>query len=150
MAQAILIKDFDVLGEAGSVIDVASGYLRNYLVPRKLAQPATKASVAQARHKLEITEKANREQKERSDQSAELLGKTVLTIQAKAGEDGRLFGSVGKREIADAIMEARGLKIEKKKIVLDDPIKSIGTYMVEIEVGKDSVSSVKTMIVEQK
>ncbi len=150
MAQAILIKDVDDLGEAGSIVEVSPGYLRNYLFPRKLAQPATKASVAQARHKLEIAEVEKREQKERSEESAGLLGKTVLTIQAKAGEDGRLFGSVGKREIADAIMEARGLKVEKKKIVLDDPIKIIGTYMIDIEVGEDTISSVKTMIVGKK
>ena len=150
MAEAILLKDVDALGDAGSIVDVSSGYLRNYLIPRKLAQPATKASIEQARHRLEVIEQAKREQQERASDSAALLSKTVLTIPSKASEDGRLFGSVGTREIAAAIKEARGLKIEKRKILLEEPIKKIGTYMVEIEVGQDTISSVKTMIVEEK
>lgn len=150
MAQAILLKDVDTLGEAGSIIEVSPGYLRNYLVPRKLAQSATKASVAEARHRLEIQQRTRREQEERAKGSAELLGKTILTIPSKAGEDGRLFGSVGAREIAAAIKEARGLSIEKRKILLEEPIKSIGTYMVDVEVGQETVSSVKTIVVEQK
>ncbi len=150
MAEAILLKDVDALGDAGSIVDVSSGYLRNYLIPRKLAQPATKASIEQARHRLEVIEQAKHEQEERARGSAALLSKTVLTIPSKASEDGRLFGSVGTREIAAAIKEARGLKIEKRKILLEEPIKKIGTYMVEIEVGQDTVSSVKTMIVEEK
>lgn len=150
MTQAILLKDVDKLGEAGAVVDVSAGYLRNYLAPRKLAQPATEASIAEARRRLEAAEARKREQAERAKDSGDLLSKTVLTIPTQAGEDGRLFGSVGEREITDAIKEARDLKVDKRKVRLDKPIKEIGTYMVEIEVAPDTVVTVKTMVVEQK
>lgn len=150
MTQAILLKDVDKLGEAGAVVDVSAGYLRNYLAPRKLAQPATEASIAEARRRIEAAEARKREQAERAKDSGDLLSKTVLTIPTQAGEDGRLFGSVGEREITDAIKEARDLKVDKRKVRLDKPIKEIGTYMVEIEVAPDTVVTVKTMVVEQK
>ena len=150
MAQAILLKAVDTLGEPGEVIDVAPGYLRNYLVPRKLAQPATQASLDEAQRRRELAEKSAREAEARAGETAALLSKTVLTIQHRAGEDGKLYGSVTNAEIADAIAEARGLKIDRKKIRLDDPIRDIGTYMVEIELPGGAVAKVKTIVAEAK
>src|SRR5919197_2703768 len=92
--QAILLKDVEGLGDAGAVVDVSPGYLRNFLAPRKLAQPATPASIAAAERRREQEERAAREQEERAQETAALLSKTVLTIQHQAGEDGKLFGSV--------------------------------------------------------
>ena len=135
MAQAILLKDVENLGSAGEAVDVSPGYLRNYLVPRRLAQPATKGALEDARRRREAAEKAEREQTERAAESAALLSKTVLTISHRAGEDGKLFGSVTSKEIADAIREARGLRVDRKRIKLDDPIREVGTYMVEVEMG---------------
>jgi large subunit ribosomal protein L9 len=149
VAQAILLKDVEELGQAGDAIDVSPGYLRNYLQPRKLAQPATRASLEEAARRRENAEKAAAEAAERAGETAALLSKTVLTIQHRAGEDGKLFGSVSAKEIADAIAEARGLRIERKKIRLDDPIRATGTYMVEVEVAPDSVARVKTIVAEQ-
>src|SRR5688572_28866056 len=103
MAQAILLQPVETLGERGEVIDVSPGYLRNYLVPRRLAQPATAASIAEAQRRAEAAERAAREQSERSEEDAALLTKTVLTIPQPAGEDGRLFGSVTAKDIVDAI-----------------------------------------------
>src|ERR671915_1133826 len=133
MAQAILLKDVDTLGDRGEVIDVAPGYLRNFLVPRKLAQPATPASIAEAERRREAAERAASEAAERAEETIALLSKTVLTIQHAAGDDGRLFGSVTANEIVDAIKQARGLKLDRRKVRLDEPIKTTGTHMVTVE-----------------
>jgi large subunit ribosomal protein L9 len=149
MSQAILLKDVDGLGDAGSVVDVSPGYLRNYLAPRKLAQAATDASIAAAQRQREHAERAAREQEERSQETAALLSKTVLTISHRAGDDGRLFGSVTAKEIVDAVRQARGLRIDRRKVRLEEPIRELGTHMVEIEVAEGVTTSVKTMVVEE-
>jgi large subunit ribosomal protein L9 len=147
MPQAILLKDVESLGERGSVIDVSPGYLRNYLVPRKLAEPATAASIQAAAKRRETAEAAKRDAEERAQESANLLGRTVLTIPQQAGEDGRLFGSVTPQDIADAIRDARGIKVDRRKIHLGGPIRNTGTYMVVVEVADGVTAAVKTMVV---
>lgn len=149
MAQAILLKDVESLGKAGEAIDVSPGYLRNYLLPRKLAQPATAGALEEARRRREAAERAAREAAERAEETTALLSKTVLMIQHRAGEDGRLYGSVTAKEIAEAIAEARGLRVDRKKIRLPDPIREVGTYMVEVEVG-DATARIKTIVAEEK
>jgi large subunit ribosomal protein L9 len=148
MAQAILLKDVDNLGAAGEAVDVSPGYLRNYLVPRRLAQPATTGALAEAERRREAAERAARDAAERASETAALLSKTVLTIQHRAGEDGRLFGSVTAKEIADAIADARGVRIERKRIHLTEPIRSVGTYMVDVEVAPETSARVKTIVAE--
>ena len=150
MAQAILLKEVEGLGAAGEAIDVSPGYLRNYLVPRKLAQPATTAALEQAERRRVAAEKAAREALERAGETAALLSKTVLTISHRAGEDGRLFGSVTAKEIAEAISEARGIRVDRKRIKLDEGIREVGTYMVEVEVPGGATASVKTIVAEQR
>ena len=150
MTQAILLKDVESLGEAGEAVEVSPGYLRNYLVPRKLAQPATKGALEEAVRRREAAERAAREAAERAGDNAALLSKTVLTIQHRAGEDGKLYGSVTTKEIAEAIAEARGLRVERKRIRLDDPIRDVGTYMVEVELPGGATARIKTIVAEQK
>jgi large subunit ribosomal protein L9 len=150
MAQAILLKDVENLGAAGEAIDVSPGYLRNYLLPRKLAQPATTASLQEAQRRREAAEKAAAEAAERAGETAALLAKTVLTIQHRAGEDGKLYGSVTSAEIAEAINEARGLRVDRRKIQLEEPIRQVGTYMVDVEVAGGAVAKVKTIVAEAK
>ena len=150
MAQAILLQDVDSLGERGQAIDVSPGYLRNFLIPRKLAQPATAGALEEAQRRREAAEKAEKLRTEREAQAAGLLGKTVLTIHQRAGEDGKLFGSVGAKEIVDALREARDLRIEKKRVRLDQPLREVGTFMVEIELADGTVAAVKTIISEEK
>jgi large subunit ribosomal protein L9 len=150
MAQAVLLKDVEDLGEAGDAVDVSPGYLRNYLVPRKLAQPATAASLEEVRRRRERAEAQEAQAAERADETAALLGKTVLTITHRAGEDGKLFGSVTSAEIADAIQAARGLKVDRRKIRLEEPIRETGTFMVEVEVGGGVTTNVKTIVAEAK
>src|SRR5918911_4028983 len=115
MAQAILLQDVDALGERGTVVDVSPGYLRNYLVPRRLAQPATPASIAEAQRRREAAERAAAEAAERAEETAALLRKTVLTIAHRAGEDGRLFGSVTAQEVVEAIRQGRDIKLYRRE-----------------------------------
>ncbi len=147
MPQAILTEDVESLGERGTVVDVSAGYLRNFLLPRKLAEPATDASIKVAQRRQADAEKAARDAEAKARESASVLGRTVLTITQQAGDDGRLFGSVTTQDIADAIREARGLRIDRRKIHLDDPIKNIGTYMVVVEIADEVTAAVKTMVV---
>ena len=145
--QAILLQDVESLGERGTVIDVSAGYLRNYLVPRKLAEPATAGSIAAAAKRRDAAERAQREAEERAQESANLLGRTVLTIPQRAGDDGRLFGSVTTQDVADAIRDARGIRVDRRKIHLEDPIRHTGTYMVVVELADGLTATVKTMVV---
>src|SRR3981081_1987064 len=108
MPQAILLQDVETLGERGSVVDVSKGYLRNYLIPRKLAQPATKGAVETIRQRQAAAEKAAREAVERAQENVNLLNRTVLTIPQQAGADGRLFGSVTALDIGSATRGERG------------------------------------------
>jgi large subunit ribosomal protein L9 len=148
--EAILLQDVEELGPRGSVIDVSKGYLRNYLVPRKLAQPATKGAIEAVRHRQEAAERAARNAVEQAQENVRLLNRTVLTIPQQAGADGRLFGSVTAQDIATAIREARGLRIEKRNVHLPEPIKNVGTYMVVVEVVENVTATVKTMVVAKK
>jgi large subunit ribosomal protein L9 len=147
VAQAILLQDVESLGERGAVVDVSPGYLRNYLLPRKLAERATQGSIEAAARRRDAAERVQREAEERAQESAALLGRTVLTIPQQAGDDGRLFGSVTPQDIADAIRDARGIRVDRRKIHLEDPIRNVGTYMVVVEVADGVTAAVKTMVV---
>jgi large subunit ribosomal protein L9 len=150
MPEAILLQDVEELGEKGSVIDVSKGYLRNYLLPRKLAQPATRGAVEAIRERHEAAERAARNAQEQAEENVRLLNRTVLTVPQQAGADGRLFGSVTAQDIASAIREARGLRIDRRNVHLPEPIKNVGTYMVVVEVVDGVTATVKTMVVAQK
>ncbi|HMC50092.1 MAG TPA: 50S ribosomal protein L9 [Solirubrobacterales bacterium] len=150
MPQAILLEDVEQLGQRGEPVDVSPGYLRNYLIPRKLATPATPGALEQAQRRQAEIEKAEKARAEREEQAASLLSKTVLTIYQRAGEDGKLFGSVGVKEIADAIQDARDLRIDRRKIRLEQPIREIGTHMVEIELADGAIATVKTIVTEER
>ncbi len=150
MPEAILLEDVEPLGTKGAVVDVSKGYLRNFLIPRRLAQPATKGAIEDVRRRQMAAERAVRYAEEKAQENAALLGKTVITISAQAGPDGRLFGSVGPQDIATAIKDARGLKLDRHRVFLPEPIKNLGTYMVVVEVVDGVTATVKTMVVAQK
>ena len=149
MAQAILLKDVDTLGERGDVIDVSPGYLRNFLVPRMLAQPATPAAIAETERRREAAERAAAEAEAKAEETAVLLRKTVLTISHQAGDDGRLFGSVTSQEIVDAIRQARGVRLDKRRVQLTEPIRTTGTHMVSVEVTDGVTAEIKTIVTPQ-
>jgi large subunit ribosomal protein L9 len=146
MAQAILLEDVETLGQRGEVIDVSPGYLRNYLLPRKLAHAATPGALVEAQRRIEAAERAKQEAAERAQENANLLSRTVLTISHPAGDDGRLFGQVTAQEIVDAIKQARDLKLDKRKVQLEEPIRTTGTHMVEVEVHDGVTAKVKTIV----
>jgi large subunit ribosomal protein L9 len=146
VAQAILLQDVENVGERGQVIDVSPGYLRNYLLPRKLAQTATSGALAEAKRRMEAQERAAQEAEERAQENAALLSRTVLTIAQPAGDDGRLFGSVTAQDIVDAIKQARGLKLDRRKVQLGEPIRTTGTHMVTVELTEGATAQVKTIV----
>ncbi|HEY7967919.1 MAG TPA: 50S ribosomal protein L9 [Solirubrobacteraceae bacterium] len=146
MPQAILLDDVESLGERGAVVEVSKGYLRNYLIPRKLAQPATPGALAAVRQRIEAAERAAREAVEKAAENAAMLSRTVLTISQQAGDDGRLFGSVTPQDIVDAIREARGLRLDRRRVHLEEPIKNVGTYMVVVELVDGVTATVKTIV----
>jgi large subunit ribosomal protein L9 len=150
MPEAILLQDVDTLGEQGNVVDVSKGYLRNFLMPRKLAQPATRGAVEAIRQRQEAAERAARNAVEKAEENVNLLNRTVLTIPQQAGADRRLFGSVTAKDIASAIKEARGLKLDKRNVHLPEPIKNVGTYMVVVDVVDGVTATIKTMVVAKK
>jgi large subunit ribosomal protein L9 len=147
MPEAVLLQDVESLGERGSVVEVSKGYLRNYLIPRKLAAQATPGLLEAFTKQQEAAERAEREATERAEDNAAMLGRTVLTIARQAGTDGRLFGSVTAKEIAEAIRAARGVRVDRHGVHLPEPIKNVGTYMVVVELPGGHTATVKTMVV---
>ena len=146
MPQAILLSDVESLGERGSVVEVSKGYLRNYLIPRRLAQPATAGALAAASQQAAAADRAARHAAEQAEETAAVLSRTVLTIAQQAGDDGRLFGSVTPQDIVDAISESRGLALDRRGVALEEPIKNVGTYMVVVEVSPGVSATVKTIV----
>ena len=150
MPQGILLQDVENVGSQGTVVDVSKGYLRNYLVPRKLAQPATKGLIEQARKANEAQERTAALAVQAAEEQAAALNRTVVTIAQQAGDDGRLFGSVTPQDIADAIKDARGLEVDKRHVALEEPIRNVGTYQVVVEVASGVTATVKTIVVDSK
>jgi large subunit ribosomal protein L9 len=144
--QAILLQDVDGLGAAGSVVNVSRGYMRNFLQPRRLAELATPALIAEVQRREERRRAAEVRVAEQARELAALLGRTILTLKAKAGEDGRLFGSITAGDVADAIEQARGVEVDRRKITVEPPIRAVGTYVVPVELGPDLVAEVKTIV----
>ncbi len=144
--QAILLKEVDGLGEAGTVVNVARGYMRNYLLPRGLAELATPARIAEVQRGEERRRRAVERAVEESRELADLLGRTILTLKAKAGDDGRLFGSITSADVAEAIRGARNVDIDRRRITVEPAIRAVGTYSVPIELGPGLVAEVKTIV----
>jgi large subunit ribosomal protein L9 len=144
--QAILLKSVDGLGDAGTVVNVARGYMRNFLLPRGLAELATPARIAEVQRGEERRRRAEERAIEESRELAELLGRTILTLKAKAGDDGRLFGSITSADVAEAIREARNVDIDRRRITVEPAIRAVGTYSVPIDLGPGLVAEVKTIV----
>jgi large subunit ribosomal protein L9 len=145
--QVILKQDVDKIGRRGEIVDVSRGYVRNFLVPRGLAEMATPGKLEEVRHEMEEAEERDRRMAERASEIAEILNKSVITIEARTGEDERLFGSVTAANIASAVERARDVRIDRRRVRLDEPIKSLGTHQVPIQVHGDIEASVKVIVV---
>lgn len=129
----ILLEDIKGLGKKGDLASVSDGHARNYLLPRKLAAPATKSNM----NEMEARQKSQATKEKRELEAAEALGRDItgkeITIPVKAGEGGKLFGSVTNKEIAQALEEQHGFTIDRKKILVSEPIKSIGETSVDVK-----------------
>ena len=146
--EIILLQDVDKLGLRGEVVDVKRGYARNFLLPRRLAEVATSGRVAELR-KIE-SQRALHEARtaEQAGEIAELLGKTVLRFEVKAGPTGALFGSVTPTDIADELWRTRKVRVDRRKIGIDT-IKRIGRYTVPIDVFDGVIAEVKMLVVPE-
>ena len=143
--QIILQEDVEKLGTRGQVVDVANGYARNFLLPRHLGIEATPGNLKRL-EKMRVTfAKKEATEKEAAQKLAELLSTVSLSLTRKAGENDQLFGSVTTGDIADALA-LQGYQIEKRKIVLTDPIKVIGEYQIPIKLHREITSSVKLTV----
>ena len=146
--EVILLQDVEKLGLRGEVVDVARGYARNYLLPRRLAENATAARVAELRKVDAQRAKHEARTAEQAQEIAELLGKTVLRFEVKAGPTGSLFGSVTPSDVADEIWRSRKVRVDRRKIAID-PLKRIGRYSIPIELFQDVQVEVKTLVVPE-
>ena len=147
--QVILLTDVEKIGLRGEVVDVARGYARNFLLPRRLAEEATPGRVAELRRRDEQRGRQEARNAEQAQEIASVLGKTVLRFEVKAGPTGALFGSVTPTDIADEIWRARKIRVDRRKIDVDEPIKRIGRYEVPIAVFEDVTVEVKTLVVPE-
>ena len=147
--KVILQQDVRGQGKKGQRVEVSDGYARNFLLPKKLAVPATAENV----NTMKQQEKARQAQMAAEKAEAQALAEKLKSIQvkltAKAGEGGRLFGAVTSKEIAEALSAQHGLNIAKTKLVLDEPIKSCGGYQIKAKLGYEIMGTVKVMVVEE-
>ena len=147
--QVILNQDVEKLGLRGDVVDVAPGYARNFLLPRNLAQPATKGALADVRRREEERARHEARTAEQAETVAAELRKTVLRFEVRANDEtGALFGSVTPSQIADEIWRAKKIRVDRRKIGVD-PIKRIGRYQIPIDVFGDVSVEVKTLVVPE-
>jgi large subunit ribosomal protein L9 len=146
--EVILLQDVEKLGLRGEVVDVARGYARNFLLPRRLAENATPARVAELRRIDAERAKYEARTAEQAQEIAEVLGKSVLRFEVKAGPTGSLFGSVTPSDIADEIWRARKVRVDRRKIATD-PLKRIGRFTIPIELFADVQVEVKTLVVPE-
>ena len=146
--EVILLSDVDDVGLRGEVVNVARGYARNFLLPRKLAEPATVGRVAELKKRDEHRARNEARTAEQANEIAELLNKTVLSFDVKSGPTGALFGSVTTTDIADELWRTRKIRVDRKKIGTDS-IRRIGRYSIPIQVFEDITAEVKTLVVPE-
>ncbi len=131
--KVILLSDVKGQGKKGEIVNVSDGYARNYLFPRNLAEEATAQNLNSAQVKKEAAAHKKAVEKKNAQQLAKELENKGITIKAKCGSTGRLFGAITSAEIADALREQMGMEIDKKKVVLANPIKELGKYTIVIK-----------------
>jgi large subunit ribosomal protein L9 len=146
--EVILLDDIDTLGLRGEVVNVARGYARNFLLPRRLAEPATPAKVAELRKRDEQRARHEARTTDQAQQIADVLSKTVLRFEVKAGPTGSLFGSVTPTNIADELWRTKKIRVDRRKIGIDT-IKRIGRFEVPIELFQDVHATVNTHVVPE-
>ena len=145
----ILREDVENLGKAGEIVKVADGYGRNYLIPRQLALPANVRNMKALEHdRLVIETRAKKARKTAEDVAASISGMS-LSVSARAGEEGKLFGAVTSRDIAEAL-DAKGIKVDRKAVQLEEPIKQIGDYKVKIRIAAEVVPEISVSVIAEE
>lgn len=144
--KVILNKDVKGTGKAGDVVNVSDGYARNMLIPRGMATEATAGNIRQLEKKKAIEAEKRAEEKAEAQEQAAKLEKALVTIRTKAGDGGRIFGSITSKDIADAIGSQLGIEVDKKKIHLDSPIKQTGETTVTIRLYHEVNASVRVSV----
>ncbi len=132
-AKLILIKDVPDLGTKGDIVDVADGYARNFLVPKGHAVPATRGTLAQAEGMRQARIESERRVRAEADQLAQSLVGTRVVVAARAGDEGRLFGSIGTHDIVEAVKKFTGVEVPQRMVTIEKPIKEIGLHEVSIQ-----------------
>jgi len=145
----ILNQAIDNLGSEGEIIDVKPGFARNYLIPKGWAKQATKINIAATQKEIEAKEKKEAKTRENLEALGKVLDKLSLKFELKAGEEGRLFGSVTSQMIVDAIAE-KGYTVNKKEIEMDESINHVGKYFVDVKLGHGFSGRVKIKVSEEK
>ena len=146
--KVILTKDVDKVGKSGEMKVVADGYATNYLIPHKLAVPASGGAYRAYQHDIASREEKRKREREEAEIAATRIASTTLTMGVKVGEGGKLYGSINNQDIAEALGR-RGITVDRHKIDLEQPIKSLGTYKVAIKVFTGMTPEV-TIVVEPK
>ena len=147
--QVILREDVDKLGKIGDLVKVADGYARNFLVPGKKAIEATPKNLNAMNHAKKMVADSLRKQKKEAAADADRIKGLVVTIKAKVGEEGKLFGSVTSMDIAEAV-KAQGVVIDKRKIVLAEPIKRLGDFTVTVKLPADITADFKVSVIAEE
>ena len=143
--EVILRDDVPNLGKIGDVVRVKPGYARNFLFPRGLAVEASRRNLSQLEHdKRVIASKADRERKTATAAAAKVQG-LRLTVRARAGEEGRLFGSVTNLDV-ERLLAEKGVQVDRRRIALDEPIKQLGTYPIAVQVGRDAQATIELTV----
>ena len=142
----ILLQDEKKLGKKGEIIEASEGYARNYILPKKIGVEATSKNMNDLKLQKAHADKVAKEQLENAKQLAADLAEKTVELAVKSGVEGRVFGSVSSKEIAVAAKAQLGLELDKKKIVLDEPIKSLGVHNVSIRLHKDVMATLKVHV----
>jgi large subunit ribosomal protein L9 len=148
--KVVLLQDIKALGKKGELVNASDGYARNYLLPRKLAKEANAAALNEIKNAENAKQFKLKTETEKADESKKILEGKVLSIKAKAGSKGKLFGSVTSQQIADRIKHEYGIEVDKRKIILDTDIKTFGVYKAEIKLFQGINAVVSVMVEEEK
>lgn len=149
MVELILREDVEHLGDAGEVVEVRDGYARNYLLPQGLAYEATEGNLNRLREERRRAEKAVRRERDQAEELAEKLGGFSLTFSKRAGEEGRLFGSVSATDVAQRLQE-EGYAVERSQVDLDEPVKELGVYTVGLDLHAEVRPEIKVWVVAEE
>ncbi len=144
--EVVLLKDIKRLGKAGDVRNVADGYARNYLIPRGLVAPATAGLVREAREHTAAQARRSAQEQAEAQTLAEQLADVSLEFTARAGETGRLYGSITAGDIAEALEKQTGLAVDRRKIMLEEPIRELGAYRIAIRFSGDVQAEVRVTV----